>query len=179
MSCAGFLVQVTNTSGAACPNVHLCLCLESREPGVETSSSSVPRLSQSVGAFGLCLLGSSDGEMLLEKWGKKSHFLEFNLLFLCVILIARTPPLPLSYPIPHWTQFLVCGLYLFGFAFFLVVFPAEISGSLVSWEVFWSMEGFVWLGLNIGRKCRYWGEGHGVVSWKLAFRCFGVFINTS
>lgn len=87
---------------------------------------------------------------------KKRHFLGFDLLFLCVILIAHTPqPLPLPYPTPHRAQFLVCGLYLFGFAFFLVVFHAEMSGSLVSREVFRSTEGFVGLGLNKGRKCRY------------------------
>lgn len=115
------------------------------------------------------------GDAAAEMRGKKA-FLGLDLLFLCVILIARTPPLPLSYPTPHWTQFLVCGLYLFGFAFFLVVFHAEISVSLVGWEVFWSTEGFVQLGLSIGRKCRYWGEGDGIVSWKSAFRCFGFFL---
>lgn len=107
---------------------------------------------------------------------KKRHFLGFDLLFLCVILIAHTPqPLPLPYPTPHRAQFLVCGLYLFGFAFFLVVFHAEMSGSLVSREVFRSTEGFVGLGLNKGRKCRYWGEGHGIVSWKIYIQMFWVF----
>lgn len=133
---------------------------------------SVPKLSQNVGALvpwtalmGRCCCRKDEKTALLRVWPSLS---------LCHHHCTYTTTSSSSLPHPHRTQFLVCGLYLFGFAFFQVVFHAEISGSLVSWEVFWSTEGFVGLGLNIGRKCRYWG-GHGIVSWKSAFRWFEFF----
>lgn len=122
MSCAGFLWRCQTHPRA----------LESRawSGSQQMSGCSGP-------ALGPCL---SDGEMLLQKWGKKAFFRVWPPLCLCHPHCTYTTSSSFL-PHPHRTQFLVCGLYLFGFAFFLVVLHAELSGSLVSWEVFWSMGG--------------------------------------
>lgn len=94
--------------------------------------------------------------------GMKGKVLDgFALLFLpfsfSVTPSSRVTPQPLPLPLPttYQVKFLVCGLYLFGLAFFLVVFYAEISRLLVSQEVFWSTGGFVGLGLYKGRKWKH------------------------
>lgn len=94
--------------------------------------------------------------------GMKGKVLDgFALLFLpfsfSVTPSSRVTPQPLPLPLPttYQVKFLVCGLCLFGLAFFLVVFYAEISRLLVSQEVFWSAGGFVGLGLYKGRKWKH------------------------
>ena len=103
---------------------------------------------------------------------EKMHFIGFvllgdTLITRCTATSSSSPPHPLPNKI-----FSLRPVFVWFCIFPWLVFSTEISGLLLSPEVFWSAGGFVGLRLYRGRERRHWGEGHAIVSWKSAFRFF-------